>query len=463
MRRTALIPFFVAVFIGTVWLNQGMQHAAAVRRATELGDVQRHPLNGLRYVLGLLYMRSDDEERYYAVASAMRGLPYDHERLVDRGGGGSSAIERAPPEDGKWHRPYTEVPVEYPIAMLPFVLLPSFLGGTHFEVYARVFSFLMAALLLTGAALAIRAQPGRDLHEQWVAMAWLLLGEGCLAVQRLDAGVALLLALAFWAAAERRPGALGAALGLATAAKFLPVLLIAPLVAADRDAWSSSRARGRALVAFSTAATIGLAPMLFPPSALLDVLRYHSLRGLQIESLWGVLLGGWELLRGTAAPAEWSFGSYNLTGPAAAFFAKISGPMTLLLVAAVTALLARAPMPATDIARRDRIALALLGGLAAMWLSAKVFSPQYLTWAIPLVLAVSGKLGKRVTWLFFAVLTASQVVLCGLYVYVFAITPVGEIALLLRLGLLIAFTVAVVRGIVGAPDLRTATAVAGAA
>jgi hypothetical protein len=347
--------------------------------------------------------------------------------------------------------------------MLPFILLPSFIGGTRFDLYARTFSLLMAALLLAGATLAIRTQPGRDRHEQWVAMAWLLLGEGCLAVQCLDAVVALLLALAFWAAAERRPAALGAALGLATAAKFLPVLLIAPLVAADRDAWSSSRARGRALVAFSTAATIGLAPMLFPPNALLDVLRYHSLRGLQIESLWGVLLGGWELLNGTAVPAEWSFGSYNLTGPASAFFANISGPVTLLLVAAVTALLARAPKPETDIARRDRIALALLGGLAATWLSAKVFSPQYLTWAIPLVLAVSGKLGKRVTWLFFAVLTASQVVLCGLYVYVFAITPVGEIALLIRLGLLIAFAVALVRGIVGAPDLRKATAVADAA
>ena len=446
MRRGALIPFLLACLIGAGWLNQGMRRSLAEARAAEL-DPQHHPLNLGRYLLYLTYMRSDDEERYQAVASALRGLPYDHRRLNDRGTGTAAAIEAGPPEDGHWHRPYTEVPVEYPIAMLPLVLLPSFVGGTSFEIYARTFGLLMTALLLAGAALAVRAQPGRDRREQWTAMACLLLAEGSLAVQRLDAVLALLLALAFWAAAERRPWTLGTALGLATAAKFLPLLLVAPLVAADWEAWASARARTRALVGFATAAALGFLPMLFPPSALLDVLHYHGARGLQVESTWAVLIAAGKLLSGTAVPAEWSFGSWNLPGPLASFCAQLSMPVTLLLMALITVFLARVPKPADDLARRDRLALALLLGLAALWLSAKVFSPQYLTWGLPLVLGVSGSRGRRLTWLFFAVLVATQVILCGLYVFVFAVSWVGEIALLVRLALLIALVVALVRDV----------------
>jgi hypothetical protein len=215
-------------------------------------------------------------------------------------------------------------------------------------------------------------------------------------------------------------------------------------------------------VAFGVTAAIGFAPMLFPPDALLGVLRYHSARGLQIESTWAVLLGAWQLLAGTAVLPEVSFGSFNMEGPAASFFARISAPVTLLLILGITVLFLRAPPPRDDVARRDRIALATLAGLAALWLSAKVFSPQYLTWGLPLVLAVSGRLGKSLTWLLFSVMTATQICLCGIYVYVARLTPIGQTALLVRLALLVAFAVVALRGILAmvARERETSTALA---
>jgi hypothetical protein len=444
MRRSALIPCLIACFVALVWLNQGTRHADSQARAEAIAQEMKTPLDGVRYVLLLLYMRSGDEEIYHAVASAMRGLPYDHARLLDRGIESGAGFDRAPPEDGHWHRPYVEVPSEYPVAILPFMLLPGLVAGTDFELYGRVFSVLMGVLLLAAGALAIRAQPARDVRERWVAMGWLLLALGSLVVQRLDAVPAFFLALAVWAAAERKHATLGFALGFATATKFLPLLLVAPIVAADREAWATVRARKRALVAFGVTVVVGFAPMLFPPDALFGVLRYHAARGLHIESTWGALLGAWQLLAGTAVRPAMSFGSVNMAGPAAAFFARISAPVTLVLIAAITALFARAPAPADDVARRDRIALAMLAGLLALWTSAKVFSP---TWGLPLVLAVSGRLGKELTWIFFAVALATQICLCGIYVYVVSLTPIGQTALLVRLALLLAFATVALRGI----------------
>lgn len=436
-RLLSLLPFAVCAFLALVWLNQGDSKARndAVRVAHDTDPVA-HPLPQVRHTLMDLYERAWDEEIYFAMASAMRGLPYDHERLSNRGDGTPPSFRRAPPEDGHWHAPYAEVPLEYPAAMLPFVLLPSFLAGTSFTVFTRVFGALMGALLLAAAALGIRAQPERGTGERWWAMALMLAAQGSLAIQRLDAVLALLLAWTLWAAAERRQGQVGTALGLATATKLLPVLL-APLVwAADRFAWGSAASRRRGAIGFAVAMAIGFAPMLLAPRAVLDVLRYHGMRGLQVESSYAVLLGAWELVTGTAVPSTLSYGSWNLAGPAATFFARVSTPITLAVLALLTVRLARSPEPEHEVARRDRLALALLAGVTTLWLTAKVFSPQYLTWAMPLVLAVSGTRGIKLTWLLAVVMLLTQIYMRSYYDQVIHLTPLAVGTLLVRLALL---------------------------
>ena len=447
MRRSALVPLLLACLLGVVWLNQGMSAARVDAIVSESqADPAAHPLGLVRYVLLNLYERSGDEEIYFAVANAIRGLPYDHARLTSRGQGTPASFARAPPEDGRWHRPYTEVPIEYPAAMIPLVLLPSFIAGESFEGYARAFGALMALLLIAAGMFAIRLQP----EERAPRLTWwltaLLLAQGGLAIRRLDALPALLLAITLWATAERRAATAGVALGLATATKILPAILAAPLIAADPAMWRTPEARRRGALGFVAALLFGLGPMLLPPDALLEFLRYHSARGLHVESTWAVLLCAWRLLTGTASPSSLSFGSFNIDGPGAAVLARLSGPFAAGLVIALTVRCARAPAPDGEVARRDRLALALLAGLSVAWLSAKVFSPQYLTWALPLVLTVSGKRGETLRWLLFSIMTVTQVYLRGYYGQVIDVTAIGVGTLLMRLALLLAFVAVAVRG-----------------
>jgi uncharacterized membrane protein len=340
------------------------------------------------------------------------------------------------------------VPIEYPAATLPLILLPSFLGGEDFDGYARAFAVLMAVLLLAAAALAMRVQPGEDRRRQWWWMTALLLAQGGLAIRRLDAVTALLLTIALLAAAERRAATAGVALGLATATKILPAILVAPLAAADRTLWRSRAACLRGFAGFVVAGFAGLAPMLFPLDTWLDFLRYHAVRGLQAESTGGVLLAAWRLATGRPeSPAVMSYGSFNIDGTAADLVARLCTPLSVVLVGIITLRCARAPAPDSEVARRDRLAIALLASLAALWLSAKVFSPQYLTWALPLVLAVSSRRGETLRWLLFAIMTVTQIYLRGYYGQVIHGTAIGVGTLLVRLLLLVAFAVVAVRGL----------------
>jgi len=298
--------------------------------------------------------------------------------------------------------------------------------------------------------LALRKGSGGEVPERarmWWMLSLLLLAQGSLAIQRLDAVPALLLAAALWAASLRKPALTGLALGLATATKLFPVLLVPLVIAADLDLWRERRAAVRGALAFGAAVLVGFAPMLFPPDPLVDVLRYHGARGLHVESTGGVLLALGRLLVGSARGATLSYGSYNLDGAAPDVVAKLATPLMLLLLGAAAVGFARSPQPHGEGERRDRIAVALLAGLAVLWLSAKTFSPQYLTWAIPLVLAVSGSRGEKLRWLLFFILVLTQVYMRGFYGQLIAGTLVGVGFVLLRLPLLVLFLVVALRGL----------------
>jgi len=216
------------------------------------------------------------------------------------------------------------------------------------------------------------------------------------------------------------------------------VLLVAPLVAVDWAFWRQRRNAARGAAGFAVALGLAMAPMVFPPDGIRDVLRYHGERGLQIESTWGVLIAAWRLVTGTAAPTRQTFGSYNLDGGAASLFAAASTFATLVAIGAIAAWLARAPAPVDERARRERIALALLMSLVALWLTTKVFSPQYMTWALPIVLAVPGALGRRIAWLLGTAMVVTQVYLRGYYDYVTDLRPLGVVSLVARLAILVA-------------------------
>jgi hypothetical protein len=445
-----LLPFAAACLVACVWLNQGrsLQHTDALFAESAVHPAD-HVLDRLRAPLLFLYRRSADEELYFNVASAIRGLPYDRATMVAMRANAPASFRRLPEADGRWHRPYADVPLEYPAVMLPFILAPELLAPSSFERFGKVFGVLMACCLLAGAALAMRAQPWRReparAREGWWLVAAMLLAQGGLAIQRLDAVPAFFLAVALWAAVTRRPATLGFAMGLAVAAKLVPALLLPPLLLADRAFWGEKKAMVRLGAGLLAATALGFAPMLVTPDALADVIRYHAQRGLHVESTYGVVLGVYRTLTGTVTPSTLSFGSWNLDGAAAGAFARVSTALTVLGIGALSWWVSRAQGageagigPGTPClrARADRVARAMLAALAIFWLTAKVFSPQYLTWAIPLAPALSGARGRRIGWLLVACMAVTQIYLRGYYDHVTEQRPLGMITMVVRLATL---------------------------
>ena len=429
------IAFLLAAFAACVWCNQGpsSRRYEGLVAASAGGASARALVVRAWLPLAFLYRRSADEELYFAVANAIRGVPYDRDLLLEKRGESSPAFRRMPDADGRLHMPYAEVPFEYPALVLPFILLPAALAPS-FEGFAPIFGALMGALLLLALHLAIESAPPRGDSARaamWTGGAALILAQGGLAVQRLDAIAAFFLALALWAAARKKPALLGFAVALAAAIKVTPILILLPLCAAWPETW---RVR-RAFLAVSAGAASGLAlgflPMLIAtPRGFADFLAYHAARGLQIESTYGTVLSLVQSLSGAPVEATLSFGSYNLAGPVAAFFARVSSWVLLAAVVAFALRVARAARAPMNLeSERQLLAAAALGGAVCIWVFGKVFSPQYLTWGIPLAVGFSA---RRIPIALGATMAIAQTYLRGFYDHVVAMRPLGVAALTLR-------------------------------
>jgi len=447
MRRAVTNPrsaFLAAAFIACLWCNQGpsaRRYAALASASAE--DPGTHTLLRAWLPVAFLYRRSADEELYFAVANAIRGAPYDREVLLQKRGESSPAFRRMPDADGHFHAPYAEVPFEYPALVLPFILVPAAFAPS-FDVFAPLFGALMGALLLLALHLAIDSVPSRNDGERaamWLGGGALVLAQGGLAIQRLDAIATLFLALALWGAARRKPALMGFAIALAAAVKITPILILVPLSAALPETWRTRRAFLAVLAGAAAGLAAGFLPMLVvSPRGFGEFLAYHAARGLQIESTYGTVLSIARSLGGTPTPATLSFGSYNLGGPVAAWLAEASSWILLAATVAFAVQVGRAARAAAADARgRELFAVAALGGAVCIWLFGKVFSPQYLTWGIPLAVGFSA---RRIPIALGASMAIAQTYLRGFYDQVVGMRPLGVTALTLRTAALLVLAVA---------------------
>jgi hypothetical protein len=427
MARATARPtwaIMVTAFVACVWLNQGLgpsEWAAYQQRVFRAPAA--NALDTLRYPFTYLYSRAADERLYCELSNMMLGRPADHE-FVKRARGrlAPAFIAPFPPTDGKWHRPYVEVPTEYPIMALPFVLGPRLLVS-NFHEFGFAFSALMGLCLVGAVVAALDAAracgvDARGLRARaWLA-AGLLLAQGAMAVQRLDAVTALWIALAVRAAVRRRPLAFGTWAGLATATKIVPALIVPALLAADARAWRRPRTTVRFAIGFSMALVAGLGPMFVEsPRAMAGVISYHAARGLHCESTLGLILATMRLAVGARASATLSYGSFNLEGSAADALATTCGPLSVAASVGLAWLIWRGAknveLSVADTGGAPRVACAAFAALIVLWLTGKVFSPQYMTWGLPVVLAIPGAFGLRLSWLLLAAMAATQFYVCG--------------------------------------------------
>jgi hypothetical protein len=442
-----LRPTFAAAafaLVACVWLNQGITDA-------EWTDViarrQAHTMSaGERawFPITALYRRAHDEELYYGTASALMGRPFPP-LFLDRGNVPDAFAHIEPKDDGVWRVPYAEVPLEYPPAVLPFVVGPRLLTSSY-VTYARIFALLMAACLAMAAAIAIRVgravdpDPRAEARRWWLA-SLVVLAHGAIAIQRLDALVALLLALALDAAVKRRPAMLGAWLGVAAATKIVPGMLLPLFVAADWAFYRKPRNLGVLVGGAAATCAIGLAPLFFF-GGVENVIAYHGARGLQVESTLGVIYGALRRLSGHPEISTIDYGSYNFHGALPDFLARASTGLTLVLLGVVAWVVFRAGSASASEREEDRarrIVATAIAGVVALWLGGKVLSPQYLTWALPLVLALPAAQLWRVAGPFLAALVVSQLYFRFYYESVYSQRRLGVATMVVRQAALAVF------------------------
>ncbi len=269
--------------------------------------------------------------------------------------------------------------MEFPPGSIPALAVPA-LPRSHYVVWFKVFELLCAAAAIAAIASTLAdASPRRRYGAVVVAgVAPALLGP--IVLNSFDLWPA---ALAAWAVAltlRGHPRWGLALLGAATAAKIYPALLAPALLAFVAQERGAREAR-RAL-----ATGIGVLVAVFAPFALLAPggvkasLQEQATRGLQVESLGGSVLGvahrlgaGYHVVT-THAPF-----SFDIAGRTAGVLAAVTS--AALLAAVVTAwwLLRRGQVD------RDRTLLAVAATAVGFVAFAKVLSPQYLLFLVPLV------------------------------------------------------------------------------
>ena len=263
--------------------------------------------------------------------------------------------------------PYREIPFEYPPAALLLLRVPLHLAAAVQGKYEDAFALWMAlfdALALFAAFLA-----GDTPRRRWAALCtvWVALAL-CASVlhTRFDLAVGALMVLAVALLNLRRPGAAGAALGVAAALKLYP-LAIAPALAVS--AWRAGGLRKALLCGALAALLVSLPAGLAGGAATWTFFGYHWQRGVQLQSLWAAVI----LVAQPGVKVVHAFGAEQL-----AEAPRWLGPLSLLLqlgagLGAAWAALRGLPSRAA--------AFAAFAGFVAF---GKVGSPQFLCALAPL-------------------------------------------------------------------------------
>ncbi|HJZ61715.1 MAG TPA: glycosyltransferase 87 family protein [Miltoncostaeaceae bacterium] len=326
--------------------------------------------------------------------------------------------------------PYRDFDLEYPPAAAGLFWAASRLPGGFQLSFSMLMLACLAITALGGLAAAWRLGLGgarRALLVGVIALSPVLLGP--LVETRYDLVLSATVAWCVWAILSERWWAAWALLALAAAAKLVPIALLpALLVLHGRRAGWRPAALGAAASVAVVAATI-LPFAVIAPSGTWRLFAYHLDRPLQIESSGAALLLAWSHATGDHLRQVQSFGSENIAGSAPNAVATILSLLAVVLVVAIAWSLWR---QALDPAWRDATVRALAATMAALVVSGKVLSPQYLCWLLPLVLLIPGRRGLAaaiVTGISLGVTQAIFPTLYGALVDDFDVLPVGLLCL----------------------------------
>jgi hypothetical protein len=291
--------------------------------------------------------------------------------------------------------PYTDVAIEYPPGVLPFLgaarLVP--FGGSE---YGEKFIWVMALLDIAGfvGVMLLARRWGSSLGP-WVWITAILL-LGPIVYLRLDLIPAVATVWAIQRASVGRWGGAGGWLGFGAIAKVYPAFLLLP-------AFEVAPRFKRLLGGAAIAAAVFVLPIVAAGSwrgLLIDVFGYHSQRGIHVESTWGFLL---------LTASEFGYEMYpNLQFGAQEVVSGMSDVLKTVGVAGSFATLFLGWWAVGRYVRRGDVAFlaaGMFGMLALLLFLGTVFSPQFGVWLIALgAAALSHPLTTRLRWSLLSVL-----------------------------------------------------------
>jgi hypothetical protein len=287
------------------------------------------------------------------------------------------------------------LPAEYPpLALAPFTLtlvppLPDFVS---------VFGLWMLLLLAAGWA-AIRAFESSRAAQ--VTIVYLVLGGFGTVLARFDLFPAACVVVAYWAVRSGRFRLAYLLLALGTLLKLYPLLLL-PVVVIEQ--WRRESGGGprlplprpvlRGLGLFCAVVVVGLGvAAAMDPRGWLGFLVWNARRPLQVESVPASLL--WlSGLAGLPTAPDRSFNSYNLVG-------LLGGGLSVL--ADLSLICGCVWVCWRQVQGRIAFARALTLATLVILCTNRVFSPQYLIWALPLIAITEGE--YDLVWLVVCALT----------------------------------------------------------
>jgi hypothetical protein len=285
-------------------------------------------------------------------------------------------------------RPFVDFPIEYPPLAWWVMHVPATLD---WESYVFRFRLMLGAVdvaaFLLLAWLVSRRRPSLLTPVAGLYVLSTTILENVL-FDRLDLGVLLCVLIALGAWVAPAPSHSGrwrvvayAMLGAGTAFKVFPVVIAPFLFLADLRGGSRPAVVFARAMAFPVAALLPIAVAYADAGpGVLGFLLYHSERGLEFESTWASLLwlvSWW----GTPVEIVSRFGSWELAGPADALLAQIATFTTGGFVAGLIGWGALLGERYT----RERAYLQALLAMTGFLVFAKVLSPQFLIWGIPLL------------------------------------------------------------------------------
>ncbi|NWJ47317.1 MAG: DUF2029 domain-containing protein [Chloroflexi bacterium] len=350
--------------------------------------------------------------------------------------------------------PYHNFNLEYPPFALPFFIFPAIFSNSvgAFSPTRYILLFQAQSYLLTLGTLYLVWNLLRKVYPS-LKINWRIFYFGfsslliCLYIfRRFDIAATFLVALALYMLyIWQKPGWGGAILGLAAAAKLYPAVLLPVMLIYFWRGKGDREFALRTCVGFVMAGSITTLPFVlsgFP--GILEFLKYHSERGVQIESLFASIIWLGSEFGLTNAVSSVDHGSVNFASPWGSTLASLS---TLLTVGGLLAFYGYLWWITRSGGRKLRSDWVFQAStIAVFWfiILNKVLSPQYLIWLLPFVVFWRGSQAL----VYFAALSLSFIAFPFMVLGVVALDWQAMLVILIRNVLLLILFILTVRGFI---------------